>query len=103
MEFRLHGDTDVHGKGITKLLLFKYNLNYFFPSQMPWDGYNEWQITYKVGCGNRPPTPVHVGLEGAAFLDLCFRHDPAERSTARCLLDHPFLKVAVEVGEFGSL
>ena len=60
----------------------------------------KWQIMFKVGMGDSPPTPESLSKEGAEFLEMCLEHDPRQRATATDLLAHPFLKVRPFAGTF---
>lgn len=39
-----------------------------------------------------PPIPETLSTEGKDFLHCCFQRNPAERPSARMLLEHPFVK-----------
>lgn len=43
--------------------------------------------------GQSPDPPDNMIDEGLDFLDMCFKHDPKERATARELLATNFLKI----------
>ena len=56
-----------------------------------------------------PPIPETLSSEGKDFLHCCFRRNPAERSTAMKLLEHPFVRnsydqnVAVSMQSFSAI
>nr|WAK98091.1 mitogen-activated protein kinase kinase kinase 4 [Colaphellus bowringi] len=62
--------------------------------QRPWSQYDSnFQIMFKVGMGQSPDPPDDMNDEGLDFLDMCFKHDPKERATARELIVHNFVKI----------
>ncbi|XP_018571882.1 mitogen-activated protein kinase kinase kinase 4, partial [Anoplophora glabripennis] len=62
--------------------------------ERPWHQYDSnYQIMFKVGMGQSPDPPDDMIDEGLDFLELCFKHDPKDRATARELLTHNFVKV----------
>ncbi|CAH1165116.1 unnamed protein product [Phyllotreta striolata] len=67
--------------------------------QRPWAQYDSnFQIMFKVGMGQSPDPPPDMIDEGLDFLDMCFKHDPKERATARELLAHDFVLLPVNCG-----
>ncbi|VEN46850.1 unnamed protein product [Callosobruchus maculatus] len=63
----------------------------------PWAQYDSnYQIMFKVGMGQSPDPPDEMINEGLDFLDMCFKHDPKQRASARELLAHNFVKVGEE-------
>ncbi|KAI1630398.1 mitogen-activated protein kinase [Exophiala viscosa] len=60
----------------------------------PWSTLdNEWAIMYNIAQGNPPqmPTEDQFSDMGIDFLKKCFERDPAKRSTAAELLQHPWI------------
>ncbi|KAK5213025.1 Suppressor of Sensor Kinase (SLN1) [Exophiala xenobiotica] len=60
----------------------------------PWSTLdNEWAIMYNIAQGNPPQLPAEDQLSssGLDFLKKCFERDPAKRSTAAELLQHPWI------------
>ena len=60
----------------------------------PWSTLdNEWAIMYNIAQGNPPQLPSEDQLSemGIDFLKKCFERDPAKRSTAAELLQHPWI------------
>ncbi|KAL2410611.1 MAP kinase kinase kinase wis4 [Exophiala dermatitidis] len=60
----------------------------------PWSTLdNEWAIMYNIAQGNPPQLPTEDQLSpmGIDFLKKCFERDPAKRSTAAELLQHPWI------------
>lgn len=60
----------------------------------PWSTLdNEWAIMYNIAQGNPPqlPTDDQLSETGIDFLKKCFERDPAKRSTAAELLQHPWI------------
>ena len=60
----------------------------------PWSTLdNEWAIMYNIAQGNPPQMPSEEQLSdmGIDFLKKCFERDPAKRSTAAELLQHPWI------------
>lgn len=60
----------------------------------PWSTLdNEWAIMYNIARGNPPQLPTEDQLSemGIDFLKKCFERDPAKRSTAAELLQHPWI------------
>ena len=55
---------------------------------------NEWAIMYNIAQGNPPamPAPDQLSETGMDFLNRCFERDPAKRSTAAELLQHPWMR-----------
>ena len=41
-----------------------------------------------------PDIPEKLSAEGKEFLNLCFKRNPAERPSAKKLLDHPFVRIS---------
>ena len=61
----------------------------------PWSHLdNEWAIMYNIAQGNPPalPTADQLSETGLDFLRRCFEREPAKRSTAAELLQHPWMK-----------
>ena len=54
---------------------------------------------YKVGTGETPAVPDHLGTEIKDFISHCLEHDAAQRWTATELLDHSFVKVRCVWGQ----
>lgn len=52
---------------------------------------------FKVGMGQSPDPPDDMIDEGLDFLDMCFKHDPRERASARELLGHNFIKIGEDL------
>lgn len=66
--------------------------------ERPWAQYDSnYQIMFKVGMGQSPDPPDDMIDEGLDFLELCFKHDPKERASARELLTHNFVKVGSDL------
>ncbi|CAG9822697.1 unnamed protein product [Phaedon cochleariae] len=64
----------------------------------PWSEYDSnFQIMFKVGMGQSPDPPDDMIDEGLDFLDMCFKHDPKERATARELLANNFVKIGEDL------
>ncbi|XP_045162138.2 serine/threonine-protein kinase 10-like [Mercenaria mercenaria] len=60
----------------------------------PWhDLGNSFQIMFRVGTGETPPTPENLCDAGKDFLSHCLEQEPDKRWTASQLKDHPFAKV----------
>ncbi|RVX66406.1 hypothetical protein B0A52_09636 [Exophiala mesophila] len=60
----------------------------------PWSTLdNEWAIMYNIAQGNPPQLPGEDQLseQGLDFLKRCFERDPAKRSSAAELLQHPWI------------
>ncbi|KAJ9602125.1 Suppressor of Sensor Kinase (SLN1) [Cladophialophora chaetospira] len=60
----------------------------------PWSTLdNEWAIMYNIAQGNTPqlPTDDQLSPAGLDFLKKCFERDPAKRSSAAELLQHPWI------------
>lgn len=60
----------------------------------PWSTLdNEWAIMYNIAQGNPPQLPAEDQLSetGIDFLKKCFERDPAKRSSAAELLQHPWI------------
>ncbi|KAA8531737.1 hypothetical protein F0562_006546 [Nyssa sinensis] len=57
----------------------------------PWSEYEGAAAMFKV-LRETPPIPQTLSLEGKDFLSCCFCRNPAERPSARKLLEHPFLR-----------
>lgn len=60
----------------------------------PWSTLdNEWAIMYNIAQGNPPQLPTEGQLSemGIDFLKKCFERDPAKRSSAAELLQHPWI------------
>jgi len=60
----------------------------------PWSTLdNEWAIMYNIAQGNPPqfPTDEQLSSTGIDFLKKCFERDPAKRSSAAELLQHPWI------------
>jgi mitogen-activated protein kinase kinase kinase len=60
----------------------------------PWSTLdNEWAIMYNIAQGNPPQLPGDDQLSdtGIDFLKKCFERDPAKRSSAAELLQHPWI------------
>ncbi|KIW99681.1 uncharacterized protein Z518_11094 [Rhinocladiella mackenziei CBS 650.93] len=60
----------------------------------PWSTLdNEWAIMYNIAQGNPPQMPTEDQLSemGIDFLKKCFERDPAKRSSAAELLQHPWI------------
>ncbi|KAL8117586.1 mitogen-activated protein kinase kinase kinase 5-like [Apium graveolens] len=57
----------------------------------PWSQYEGPAAMFKV-LKETPPIPETLSPEGKDFLLCCFRRNPAERPSARMLLEHPFMK-----------
>ncbi|EXJ71224.1 STE/STE11/SSK protein kinase [Cladophialophora psammophila CBS 110553] len=60
----------------------------------PWSTLdNEWAIMYNIAQGNPPQLPTEDQLSpmGIDFLKKCFERDPAKRSSAAELLQHPWI------------
>ncbi|KIW67899.1 hypothetical protein PV04_07114 [Phialophora macrospora] len=60
----------------------------------PWSTLdNEWAIMYNIAQGNPPQLPSEDQLSpaGIDFLKKCFERDPAKRSSAAELLQHPWI------------
>lgn len=60
----------------------------------PWSSLdNEWAIMYNIAQGNPPqlPSDDQMSEGGMDFLKRCFERDPARRSTAAELLQHPWI------------
>lgn len=49
------------------------------------------QAMFKV-LHRTPDIPEALSAEGKDFLSLCFRRNPAERPSAKKLLNHPFVR-----------
>ncbi|CAK8530111.1 unnamed protein product [Lathyrus sativus] len=53
---------------------------------------NPMSAMFKIACGDGiPQFPSHFSQEGFDFLRKCLARDPNKRSTAKDLLNHPFL------------
>lgn len=53
---------------------------------------NPMSAMFKIACGDGlPQFPSHFSHEGSDFLRKCLVRDPNKRSTAKELLNHPFL------------
>jgi serine/threonine protein kinase len=50
---------------------------------------------FRVGDGALPVIPDTLSEEGTDFLQYCFLHAPRDRPTANDLMDHSFVKVAL--------
>ncbi|KAL0017315.1 hypothetical protein SO802_004384 [Lithocarpus litseifolius] len=74
----------------------------------PWSDFTGPQAMFKV-LNRTPPIPETLSSEGKDFLHCCFRRNPAERSTAAKLLEHPFVRnsydqnVAVSMQAFSAI
>ena len=78
----------------------------YFPSspssplpQLPWSEFDhQFQIMFQLGNGKSPTIPeASLSSEGHDFLSHCFEQDPSRRWRANHLLDHPFVKVWIEL------
>ncbi|XP_050272971.1 uncharacterized protein LOC126716067 [Quercus robur] len=73
----------------------------------PWSDFTGPEAMFEV-LGRTPPIPETLSSEGKDFLHCCFRRNPAERSTAMKLLEHPFVQntydqnVAVSMQAFSA-
>ncbi|XP_072379939.1 mitogen-activated protein kinase kinase kinase 4 isoform X2 [Diabrotica undecimpunctata] len=66
--------------------------------QRPWAQFDSnVQIMFKVGMGQSPDPPDDMTDEGLDFLDLCFKHNPRERATARQLLVHDYVQLKLSL------
>ncbi|KAK1363840.1 MAP protein kinase [Heracleum sosnowskyi] len=61
----------------------------------PWSEYEGPAAMFKV-LKETPPIPETLSPEGKDFLHWCFRRNPAERPSARMLLEHPFMKNSLQ-------
>lgn len=52
---------------------------------------NQPQAMFKV-LNRSPPIPEKLSSEGKDFLQRCFQRNPAQRPSAKELLQHPFLR-----------
>ncbi|KAL2531882.1 mitogen-activated protein kinase kinase kinase 5 [Abeliophyllum distichum] len=57
----------------------------------PWSEYEGAAALFKV-LKDTPPIPETLSADGKDFLCRCFLRNPADRPTARILLEHPFVK-----------
>ncbi|KAG6529676.1 mitogen-activated protein kinase kinase kinase 5-like [Zingiber officinale] len=73
-----------------------------FTGKHPWSNLDGPQAMFKVLLED-PPMPETLSSEGKDFLRRCFHRNPAERPTAKMLLDHPFLQNANHYNLHGSL
>ncbi|XP_015691463.2 mitogen-activated protein kinase kinase kinase 3-like isoform X1 [Oryza brachyantha] len=59
----------------------------------PWHQYEGVAALFKIANSKEvPEIPDNFSEEGKSFLQLCLRRDPASRSTATQLMDHPFVQ-----------
>ncbi|XP_050500653.1 mitogen-activated protein kinase kinase kinase 4 isoform X1 [Diabrotica virgifera virgifera] len=66
--------------------------------QRPWAQFDSnVQIMFRVGMGQSPDPPDDMTDEGLDFLDLCFKHNPRERATARQLLVHDYVQLKLSL------
>ncbi|KAG6585640.1 Mitogen-activated protein kinase kinase kinase 5, partial [Cucurbita argyrosperma subsp. sororia] len=61
----------------------------------PWSEFEGHQVMFKV-LNKAPPIPEKLSPEGKDFLQCCFQRNPADRSTATMLLDHPFVRSSID-------
>ncbi|KAM5564737.1 mitogen-activated protein kinase kinase kinase 5-like [Rosa sericea] len=62
-----------------------------FNGKPPWSEFEGPQAMFKV-LHRTPDIPEKLSAEGKEFLSLCFKRNPAERPSAKKLLDHPFVR-----------
>ncbi|KDP38401.1 hypothetical protein JCGZ_04326 [Jatropha curcas] len=67
-----------------------------FTGKPPWGELQGPQAMFKV-LNKTPPIPEALSPEGKDFLCCCFRRNPAERSSANMLLEHPFVQNSTEL------
>jgi mitogen-activated protein kinase kinase kinase len=53
---------------------------------------NDWAIMYHIATG-RPAFPDELDKEATAFLEACFTQSPADRPTAKGLLEHAWIQM----------
>uniref|UniRef100_A0A6P7FXN3 Mitogen-activated protein kinase kinase kinase 4 n=1 Tax=Diabrotica virgifera virgifera TaxID=50390 RepID=A0A6P7FXN3_DIAVI len=71
---------------------------HLFIFQRPWAQFDSnVQIMFRVGMGQSPDPPDDMTDEGLDFLDLCFKHNPRERATARQLLVHDYVQLKLSL------
>uniref|UniRef100_A0A0A9CNI5 Protein kinase domain-containing protein n=1 Tax=Arundo donax TaxID=35708 RepID=A0A0A9CNI5_ARUDO len=59
----------------------------------PWHKYEGVAAIFKIANSKDiPEIPDSFSEEGKRFLQLCLRRDPASRSSAAQLMDHPFVQ-----------
>ena len=76
-----------------------------FTGKRPWHPLSDEGIMWKVHIEmkqKKPPYPLKISQEGSDFLDKCLEFDPTQRQTADRLLDHKFVRVAVQ-NEYESI
>ncbi|XP_023637062.1 mitogen-activated protein kinase kinase kinase 5 isoform X1 [Capsella rubella] len=66
-----------------------------FTGKPPWSEFEGAAAMFKV-MRDSPQIPESMSAEGKDFLRLCFQRNPAERPTASMLLEHRFLKNALQ-------
>ncbi|XP_004293235.1 PREDICTED: mitogen-activated protein kinase kinase kinase YODA-like [Fragaria vesca subsp. vesca] len=64
-----------------------------FNGKPPWSEFEGPQAMFKV-LHRTPDIPERLSAEGKEFLSLCFKRNPAERPSAKKLLDHPFVRIS---------
>ena len=64
----------------------------------PYYDLNRWAALIKIANEKNPPIPENLSDDLNDFLSLCFEIDPEKRSSAKMLLDHPWLKRAQQLG-----
>ncbi|XP_050364904.1 mitogen-activated protein kinase kinase kinase 5-like [Argentina anserina] len=62
-----------------------------FNGKPPWSEFEGPQAMFKV-LHRTPDIPEKLSPEGKEFLNFCFKRNPAERPSAKKLLDHPFVR-----------
>ncbi|XP_047091798.1 disease resistance protein RGA5-like isoform X2 [Lolium rigidum] len=60
----------------------------------PWSHYEVPAAAFKV-LHKDPPLPENLSQEGKDFLQCCLKRNPAERPSARELLNHPFVQNSI--------
>lgn len=68
----------------------------------PYYDLNRWTALIKIVDEKNPPIPENLSEDLNDFLRLCFEIDPEKRSSAKTLLNHPWLRNAKKAEEKGD-